>query len=60
MPITSKEKKGLAKNKIYTIYKNQYTNEIEIRSIDKRRIVRVIRIIALSLYFNISFTYVSI
>ena len=22
MPITSKEKKGLAKNKIYTIYKN--------------------------------------
>lgn len=36
MPITSKEKKGLAKNKIYTIYKNKYTNEIEIRSIDKK------------------------
>ena len=36
MPITSKEKKGLAKNKIYTIYRNKYTNEIEIRSIDKK------------------------
>ena len=38
MPITSKEKKGLAKNKIYTIYKNKYTNEIEIRSIDKKEL----------------------
>lgn len=36
MPITSQEKKGLAKNKIYTVYKNKYTNEIEIRSIDKK------------------------